>query len=144
MPDSVRLSIEKAIQSQNYYMIQGLLEYAGVSCEIYQPISTESLYDEEDQTYTYPSDPEYSDNVLISGLHNLKFGPVDRWTGTETILYLPVNIDPDEVPQFIPEENAKVIILQDDVDIIARVYHERSYTGLHLKLLYAFELIPFT
>lgn len=108
-----------------------------VTCEVYEPQQSVSIYDDDDQVFDYNAVADFEGDLLITGLNELRFGSWDEWSPPEVKLYVEVGAE------YIPNENAKIVINEDDNVLSLRVLNKRTITGQHLELIYIFELVPF-
>jgi len=133
------LDIEQALRISNGKILGVFIRLFGVACEVYAPNESTTLYGEEDQAFDYGPTPDYSGKLLITGLNELRFAAEDDWSPGEIKLFTPV----DASLGFIPQENAKIVVSDNDNQFTLRVLNRRTITGQHLELIHQFELVGF-
>lgn len=129
--------IEQALRITNGKILAVFTRLYGVDCEVFAPNESTTLYGEEDQAFDYGSIPAYSGKLLITGLNELRFAAEDDWSPGEIKLFTPV----DSYLGYIPQENAKIVVNDNDNEFTLRVLNRRVVTGQHLELSYQFELV---
>jgi len=133
------LGIERALKISNGKILGMFIRLFGVACEVYLPKESTTLYGEEDQAFDYGSTPAYSGKLLITGLNELRFAAEDDWSPAEIKLFTPI----DASLGYIPQENSKIVVSENDNEFTLRVLHRRVTTGQHLELVHQFELVGF-
>lgn len=133
------LGIERALRISNGKMLVMLTRLFGVACKVYEPKESTTLYGEEDQAFDYSSTVAYSGKLLITGLNELKFAAEDDWSNAEIKLFTPI----DSSLGYIPQENAKIVVDENDNKFTLRVLNRRTFTGQHLELVHQLELVGF-
>jgi len=132
-------SIEQALRISNGKILGIFITLFGVNSEVYSPNGSSSLYGEEDQAFDYGSTPDYSGKLLITGLNELRFAAEDDWSPGEIKLFTPI----DASLGYIPQENAKIVVNENDNQFTLRVLNRRTTTGQHLELVHQFELVGY-
>jgi len=133
------LGIEQALRISNGKILGVFIRLFGVACKVYAPSESTTLYGEEDQAFDYDSTPDYTGKLLITGLNELRFAAEDDWSPAEIKLFTPV----DSSLGYIPQENAKIVVAEEDNQFTLRVLNRRAIIGQHLELSYQFELVGF-
>jgi len=122
----------------NNKMFAAWLVMHGVTCSVYECQDVATMYDEDDQNFRYNPTPDFEGKLLIMGLSLLRFGVRDEWTPSEILLYTPTV----DTYGYIPKENAKIVVDNDDVELNLRVQYDKELSGQHFNLMNVFELIP--
>lgn len=133
------LTIEQSLRTSNGKIIGVMTNLYGLECQVFEPVSSVSIYDEEDQEFVYNSNPDYVGKLLITGINELRFGSLDDWSPGEVKLFTPT----DSSIGYVPLENSKIIVNDNDNEFNLRVLSKRAITGQHLEIIHIFELVGF-
>lgn len=130
-------NLEGCIKHQQDAMLGMMAAMYGFDICCYNPIFTDSVYDEEDQSYHYPLEPNFIKRVLIKGLYEyLRFGGTDQWSMPEVTLYDAVG----SLPEI--KENARIVVNAADQHVSFRAKVYRVQFGQFVAYRKLYTLIP--
>ena len=137
-PSDFFRTLEDCIKRQQEALLDLSKALYGFDVCIFNPTFRNSEYDEEDQGFHYPIDPDFTGKVLIKGLYEfLRYGGEDQWSMPEVTLYW------NTPAYFTIKENAKIVVNTKDQRVTFRAKLYKSQFGQFTEYRQLFTLVPY-
>lgn len=139
-PSLFQQQLNAAAAAQRAILQAVEIQQLGVLGSIFNPRFETSIYQEDDEEYDYPSEPDFTGKLLIKGLltPNIRYAGTDQWQFDHTELWWA-----SQQTTFIPKEQAKVVIHDNDLHLVFRILNKRQILGMYRRIADVYELIPF-
>lgn len=131
-------NLEACIRTQQQNLLDIVAAVHGYDVCVYNPTFIDSDYDEEDQGFHYPLQPDFTGRVVIKGLvEYLRYGGEDQWTPAEVLLYL------NEPASIIIKENARIVVNTIEQRVTFRAKFYKKQYGQFVSYRRIYTLIPY-